>query len=166
MFHFFWIFIEVHSTKHGVFYSLASAGGIYAVTTACVCVCVCDTLLATTFSQGFEVGSVSYLSRVFATLSRRTLFILKAVKGHVRSTEVKHWKPCDHVISAIVQWIVLILGVHIANIELMIPIHFEGGPRSYEVNRGQKLKTLWPLTQFHDVVKDNETALPLLVFFP
>ena len=42
----------------------------------CVCVCVCDTLLATTFSQGFEVGSVSYLSRVFATLSRWSLLFL------------------------------------------------------------------------------------------
>ena len=63
-------------------------------------------------------------------------------KGHMRSAEVKHWKACNHIIWAVVQWIGHILGMYIANIDWMVPIDFDDGPRSYEANIGHTLKTL------------------------
>ena len=59
----------------------------------------CRKLLVNTISQDSNDRHFSYLVYRFVMLKGRTLLFLVEVKGHLRSPEVKDWKPCNCNIS-------------------------------------------------------------------
>ena len=49
---------------------------------------------------------------------------------------------CNHFFSEVSNQVDIILCICVANVEVMMPIDFQGSQMSYEVNRGHNLKIL------------------------
>ena len=98
--------------------------------------------LVNMISQARKLGQISYLVCRCATLSTRSLLFLVEVKGHLRSTGVKLWKPCKYDISRREAWTVVIFGMLLYHIEYKKPISFSQDQRSFGVIRHQIVKIL------------------------